>query len=530
MSLSASPKILQPLLLNSPRSNQKPLFFDPFRSTSNFLGSRFRFPSISKSTTRSRSSPVVAVSDVVKEKKLKSGSNLLITKEEGLVLYEDMILGRVFEDMCAQMYYRGKMFGFVHLYNGQEAVSTGFIKLLTKRDTVVSTYRDHVHALSKGVPAREVMSELFGKTTGCCRGQGGSMHMFSKEHNVIGGFAFIGEGIPVATGAAFTSKYKREVLKEADCEDVTLAFFGDGTCNNGQFFECLNMAALWKLPIVFVVENNLWAIGMSHLRATSDPEIWKKGPAFGMPGVHVDGMDVLKVREVAKEAIGRARRGEGPTLVECETYRFRGHSLADPDELRDPGLRITDSTMAAEKARYAARDPIAALKKYLVEKNLASEQELKAIEKRIDEVVEEAVEFADESPHPARSQLLENVFADPKGFGIGPDGKYRCEDPPYEYHRRIHCRHHEKQESVLLNVQKYICLAALSVFKVESNKKLRNKMKAREVAIASGLKSTLRPNTRLTSAGVSLHVIGPEFSPQKSRISETFSKLRIVAI
>ncbi len=256
------------------------------------------------------------------------------------MLYEDMILGRAFEDMCAQMYYRGKMFGFVHLYNGQEAVSTGFIKLLKKEDSVASTYRDHVHALSKGVPARNVMSELFGKTTGCCRGQGGSMHMFSKEHNMLGGFAFIGEGIPVATGAAFTSKYRREVLKEADCDHVTVAFFGDGTCNIGQFYECLNMAALWKLPIIFVVENNLWAIGMSHLRATSDPEIWKKGPAFGMPGVHVDGMDVLKVREVAKEAVGRARRGEGPTLVECETYRFRGHSLADPDELRDPGEHL----------------------------------------------------------------------------------------------------------------------------------------------------------------------------------------------
>lgn len=250
-----------------------------------------------------------------------------------------MVLGRVFEDMCAQMYYRGKMFGFVHLYNGQEAVSTGFIKLLNQADCVVSTYRDHVHALSKGVPARSVMAELFGKATGCCRGQGGSMHMFSAPHNLLGGFAFIGEGIPVATGAAFAAKYRHEVLKESgpDGLDVTLAFFGDGTCNNGQFFECLNMAQLWKLPIVFVVENNLWAIGMSHIRATSDPEIWKKGPAFGMPGVHVDGMDVLKVREVAKEAIERARRGEGPTLVECETYRFRGHSLADPDELRKPG-------------------------------------------------------------------------------------------------------------------------------------------------------------------------------------------------
>ncbi|PKA45729.1 Pyruvate dehydrogenase E1 component subunit alpha-3, chloroplastic [Apostasia shenzhenica] len=359
--------------------------------------------------------------NVVSDEKQLGSASSVITREEALDLYEDMFLGRSFEDMCAQMYYRGKMFGFVHLYNGQEAVSTGFIRLLTARDSVVSTYRDHVHALSKGVPARAVMAELFGKATGCCRGQGGSMHMFSREHNLIGGFAFIGEGIPVATGAAFSSKYRREVLKEETCNDVTVAFFGDGTCNNGQFFECLNMAALWKLPIVFVVENNLWAIGMSHLRATSEPEIWKKGPPFGIPGVHVDGMDVLKVWGVAKEAIARARRGEGPTLVECETYRFRGHSLADPDELRKPD----------EKAHYSSRDPISALKKYVITHNLATKSELQTIEKKINEVVEDAVEFADSSPPPPRSQLLENVFADPKGFGIGPDGKYRCEDPGF---------------------------------------------------------------------------------------------------
>lgn len=338
------------------------------------------------------------------------------TREEGLMLYEDMVLGRVFEDMCAQMYYRGKMFGFVHLYNGQEAVSSGFIKYLRQDDFVTSTYRDHVHALSKGVPARQVMAELFGKSTGCCRGQGGSMHMFSKEHGVLGGFAFIGEGIPVALGAAFAVKYNNEVLKQKS-DAVSVAFFGDGTCNIGQFYECLNMAALWKLPIIFVVENNLWAIGMSHYRSTSDPAIWKKGPPFGIPGYHVDGMDVLKVREVSIEAINRARRGDGPTLVECETYRFRGHSLADPDELRSP----------EEKAHYAARDPIVALKKYLLEEGLATEVDLKAIEKKIDDIVEESVEFADASPLPERKQLLENVFADPKGFGIGPDGLYRCE-------------------------------------------------------------------------------------------------------
>eukprot|EP00253_Pinus_taeda_P026023 PITA_26023 len=367
-----------------------------------------------------RVSAIASSSELVKEN-MDTKSDLLVTREEGLVLYEDMVLGRSFEDMCAQMYYRGKMFGFVHLYNGQEAVSTGFIKMLKAHDYVCSTYRDHVHALSKGVPAQAVMSELFGKTTGCCRGQGGSMHMFSKEHGVLGGFAFIGEGIPVALGAAFSSKYKQEVLKDDTADAVTVAFFGDGTCNNGQFFECLNMAALWKLPIVFVVENNLWAIGMSHVRATSVPDIWKKGPAFGMPGVHVDGMDVLKVREVAKEAVARARRGDGPTLVECETYRFRGHSLADPDELRDP----------VEKAHYAARDPIVSFRKYLIENNLANESDLKSIEKKIDEIIEDAVEFADASPLPQRGQLLENVFADPKGFGFGPDGRYRCEEPGF---------------------------------------------------------------------------------------------------
>ena len=187
-----------------------------------------------------------------------------LDRDSGLRLYEDMILGRRFEDKCAEMYYRGKMFGFVHLYNGQEAISTGVIGAMKKKhDWFCSTYRDHVHALSAGVPPFEVMSELFGKETGCSKGRGGSMHLFSKEHHLLGGYAFIGEGIPVALGAAFSSKYKREVRGDKGSDSVTAAFFGDGTCNNGQFFECLNMAQLWKLPILFVVENNKWAIGLS---------------------------------------------------------------------------------------------------------------------------------------------------------------------------------------------------------------------------------------------------------------------------
>ena len=327
----------------------------------------------------------------------------IVTREEGLMLYRDMTLGRRFEDKCAEMYYRGKMFGFVHLYNGQEAVSTGVIKAMRpQHDWFCSTYRDHVHALSCGVPAREVMSELFGKETGCSKGRGGSMHLFSKEHHLLGGYAFIGEGIPVALGSAFTSRYRREVLGEANHDAVTAAFFGDGTCNVGQFFECLNMATLWRLPILFVVENNRWAIGMDHNRATSDPEIWRKAAAFGMAGEEVDGMDVLAVRAAAQRAIQRARAGEGPTLLECLTYRFRGHSLADPDELR----------AQAEKEFWAKRDPIKQLAARLTTLGLATDAELRAIEKEIDAEVGDCVSYALDAPEPDGAELTRYIWAE----------------------------------------------------------------------------------------------------------------------
>jgi pyruvate dehydrogenase E1 component alpha subunit len=330
-------------------------------------------------------------------------TSALVTREEGLRLYEDMVLGRFFEDKCAEMYYRGKMFGFVHLYNGQEAVSTGVIKSMRPdEDYVCSTYRDHVHALSAGVPAREVMAELFGKATGCSKGRGGSMHLFSAQHRLLGGFAFIGEGIPIALGAAFRSKYGREVLGDPASDQVSACFFGDGTTNNGQFFECLNMAALWKLPILFVVENNKWAIGMAHERATSQQEIYKKASVFGMAGVEVDGMDVLAVRAAAQEAIARARAGEGPTLIEALTYRFRGHSLADPDELRSK----------AEKEAWLARDPLKKFAAYMIEQNLANQDELKDIERRIQATVDDAVQFALESPEPNPDELYRFVFAE----------------------------------------------------------------------------------------------------------------------
>jgi pyruvate dehydrogenase E1 component alpha subunit len=330
----------------------------------------------------------------------KSGE---VTKAEGLMLYRDMILGRFFEDKCAEMYYRGKMFGFVHLYNGQEAVSSGVIKAMRPgQDYVSSTYRDHVHALSAGVPAREVMAELFGKETGCSKGRGGSMHMFSKEHGLLGGYAFVAEGIPVATGAAFASKYRRDALGDASSDFVSACFFGDGAANNGQFFECLNMAALWKLPMIYVVENNKWAIGMSHERATSVPEIYTKGAAFGMPGIQVDGMDVLAVYRVAKEAVARARAGEGPTLIEALTYRFRGHSLADPDELRPK----------EEKDFWNARDPIKKLASYLVTAGLMTEAELTTLDREIQDLIDDSVEFAENSPEPDPNELRRYIFAE----------------------------------------------------------------------------------------------------------------------
>ena len=325
-----------------------------------------------------------------------------ISSTEGLRLYEDMILGRYFEDKCAEMYYRGKMFGFVHLYNGQEAVSSGVIKSLRSDDYVCSTYRDHVHALSAGVPAKNVMAELFGKETGCSKGRGGSMHLFSSEHNLLGGFAFIGEGIPVALGAAFQSRYRKDALGDASADQVTACFFGDGTTNNGQFFECLNMAALWKLPILFVVENNKWAIGMAHERATSQPEIYKKAAVFGMPGVEVDGMDIMAVRAVAQEAVARARAGEGPTLIEALTYRFRGHSLADPDELRSK----------AEKEAWLARDPIKRFEAYLLEHKVTDEGALKEVRDRIQTRIDDALTFAEDSPEPSPDDLYKYIFAE----------------------------------------------------------------------------------------------------------------------
>lgn len=221
------------------------------------------------------------------------------------------------------------------------------------------------------------------------------MHLFSSEHNFLGGFAFVAEGIPVATGAAFAAKYRHT-------EQVTACFFGDGACNNGQFFECLNMASLWNLPILYVVENNFWAIGMAHERATSKVDIYEKAAAFGMPGYRVDGMNVLDIWQVAQKAVERARAGEGPTLMECITYRFRGHSLADPDELRS----------AEDKEFWRQRDPLKYLERHALEHNLMNESDFKEINTEIQAMIEDAVQFALDSPEPTVDELYRFVFAE----------------------------------------------------------------------------------------------------------------------
>jgi pyruvate dehydrogenase E1 component alpha subunit len=334
------------------------------------------------------------------QEKIKPATTYL-TQDEALAIYRDMILGRVFEDRCAQMYYQGKMFGFVHLYTGQEAVSSGIISQLGPLDYVSSTYRDHVHALSKQVPARAIMAELFGKATGCSRGRGGSMHLFSAEHRLLGGYAFVAEGIPIATGSAFKSKYLKEVLNDPQRMEVTACFFGDGASNNGAFFESMNMAALWKLPILFVCENNLWSIGMAHNRASSVHDIHKKALAFDIPGVQVDGMDVLAVHKVAKEAIERARAGEGPTLIEALTYRFRGHSLADPD-----------GRSKEERELWRKQDPIPKFQHFLYEQGMATELELKTIDREIELAIDDAVQFALDSPEPPVDEIYRFIHAE----------------------------------------------------------------------------------------------------------------------
>ncbi|CDM64989.1 pyruvate dehydrogenase (acetyl-transferring) E1 component subunit alpha [Pyrinomonas methylaliphatogenes] len=311
------------------------------------------------------------------------------------LLYQ-MVLIRRFEEKAAEAYSLGKIGGFCHLYIGQEAVAVGAISAIRPDDYVITSYRDHGHALAKGMSAEEIMAELYGKAGGCSAGKGGSMHLFDASVNFLGGHAIVGGQIPLATGIAFATKYRNE-------DKVTLCFFGEAAVNQGSFNESLNMAQLWKLPCVYICENNQYGMGTSLARAMSLQDIARKACAYGMASEFVDGMDVLAVREATLRAVERARTESLPTLLEVRTYRYMGHSMSDPGNYRT----------RAEIERYQQRDPIKLLSASMREKGLLDDETMKQIEQRVHEEIERAVRFAEESPLPAPEELYTDVYANP---------------------------------------------------------------------------------------------------------------------
>ncbi|MBL8122511.1 MAG: pyruvate dehydrogenase (acetyl-transferring) E1 component subunit alpha [Blastocatellia bacterium] len=309
------------------------------------------------------------------------------------MLYQ-MVLGRRFEEKCAEVYRMGKIGGFCHLYIGQEAIGVGSMMALKPSDMVITSYRDHVQAMVKGISPEAVMAELYGKEGGCVKGKGGSMHMFSAEHEFFGGHGIVGGQIGVGTGMAYAAKYK-------GTDQVTLCFFGEAAVNQGIFHESLNMAQLWKLPIIYICENNQYGMGTSQDRALSTRNIAKKADAFEMANEFVDGMDVMAVREATLRAIKRAREESLPTLLEVRAYRYMGHSMSDPGNYRT----------REEIAKYQERDPIVLFKDSLKEAKVLTEKDFESIEREAVEATARAVRFADESPYPAGDELLTDVFA-----------------------------------------------------------------------------------------------------------------------
>ena len=305
-----------------------------------------------------------------------------------------MVLGRRFEEKCAEVYRMGKIGGFCHLYIGQEAIAVGSMMALEPSDMVITSYRDHVQAIVKGISPESVMAELYGKEGGCVKGKGGSMHMFSKEHEFFGGHGIVGGQIGVGTGMAYAAKYR-------NTGQVTLCFFGEAAVNQGIFHESLNMAQLWKLPIVYVCENNQYGMGTSQQRAMSTRNIAKKADAFEMANEFVDGMDVMAVRDATLRAIKRARENSAPTLLEVRAYRYMGHSMSDPGNYRT----------REEIAKYQERDPIVLFEESLKEAKVLAEDDFTQIEKEAMDAVERSIKFADESPLPPESELLTDVLA-----------------------------------------------------------------------------------------------------------------------
>lgn len=316
------------------------------------------------------------------------------TQDELLQYYRDMLLIRRFEERAGQLYGMGLIGGFCHLYIGQEAVVVGMQAALKDGDQVITAYRDHGHMLATGMTANGVMAELTGRRDGYSKGKGGSMHMFSIEKAFYGGHGIVGAQVSLGTGIAFANKYRKD-------GKVCLTYFGDGAANQGQVYESFNMASLWKLPVVYIIENNQYAMGTSVQRSSAETHLYKRGAAFGIPGEEVDGMDVIAVREAGKRAVEHARSGQGPMLLEMKTYRYRGHSMSDPAKYR------TKEEVDEFKAK---RDPIEHVKKLIADKGYANEDELKQIDRDIRGVVTASAEFAQASPEPDPSELMTDIY------------------------------------------------------------------------------------------------------------------------
>jgi pyruvate dehydrogenase E1 component alpha subunit len=330
------------------------------------------------------------------ERDKHTAQRALLTLQETqlLELYRRMVMIRQFEEKTAEMYARGKITGFCHLYAGEEAVAVGAIYALYDKDYVVSTYREHGHCLAKGADPKVVMAELFGKITGISKGRGGSMHLFDPDLRFMGGYAIVGGGLPIATGLGLSVQYN-------EGPEVVCCFFGDGALPQGAFHESLNMASLWKLPVVFVCENNFYGMGTMVQNAICQEELYRFAEPYKMPGVRVDGMDVLEVYGATMEAVARAREGDGPSLIEAVTYRFRGHSMSDPAEYRSK----------REERIWQERDPIKNLRRRMLGERHVAEARLGEIEAAVAREIDEAVKFADESPEPSVDELGKGIYA-----------------------------------------------------------------------------------------------------------------------
>jgi pyruvate dehydrogenase E1 component alpha subunit len=318
-----------------------------------------------------------------------------IEREHALALLEGMLVIRRFEEKCAELYQAGKIRGFLHLYIGEEAVAVGTMQALTPADAVVSTYRDHGHALARNMPAEALMAELYGKATGCSRGRGGSMHFFDEKRRFYGGYAIVGGGLPIALGLALGDKMRGE-------SRVTACFFGEGAVAEGEFHETLNLAVLWKLPVVFLCENNRYAMGTLLERSESETSIAAKAAAYHLSAVTVDGMDVLAVEAATRRAVEAVRSGEGPQFVEFQTYRFRGHSMADPELYRDK----------AEVEEWKHRDPIALFEARLRGLGMLSDADMAEVERSATACIDAAVAAAEAAPWEPVEDLLRFLTSD----------------------------------------------------------------------------------------------------------------------